>query len=71
MNPASTFHTYPQTHADPGRPCRTDWGDRLEHSAQEAINATLRHDSEAIVVAAIGSNGESVRGHYPMGLGAK
>ena len=65
---ASTFHTYPDLITDAGRLARTDWGDRLRHTAADAVAATLRYDSEAIIGLATDSTGSRFIGLMPGGL---
>jgi DNA-binding GntR family transcriptional regulator len=65
---ASTFHTYPELIADAGRPARTDWGDRREHTAAEAVAATLRLDPQAVIVRATDATGCRLIGLMPGGL---
>ena len=61
---ASTFHTYADLVTDAGRPARTDWN----HTAADAVAATLRLDPDAIVSLAVDSTGCRLIGLMPGGL---
>ena len=65
---ASTFHTYADLVADAGRHARTDWGDRRNHTAADAVAATLRLEPDAIISRAIDSTGCRLVGLMPGGL---
>ena len=63
----TTFHTYAQCHADGGILARTSW-ERC--SPAQAVAATLRHESDAIVLRA-STEFDSLIGFAPLGMGAK
>ena len=54
--------------ADAGRHARTDWGDRRNHTAADAVAATLRLEPDAIISRAIDSTGCRLVGLMPGGL---
>jgi hypothetical protein len=63
---STTFHTYPDLIIDGGRLAATEW---RRATAAEAVAATLRLDPEAIILRTLSSNGETVRGYAPGGIG--
>jgi hypothetical protein len=63
---ASTFHTYSELITDSGRHARTDWN---RATATDAVAATIRHDSAAVISSATDSTGLALFGLLPGGLG--
>lgn len=67
MATAHTFHTYPDLIFDGGRLAETIWA---SGNASAAVAATLRQDSDSIVLfVRVGANGPSIQGLAPGGLG--
>ena len=63
----TTYHTYSDLIIDGGRLAATEWGGGA--SLADAVAATLRYDSEAIILRAVRGT-EVVRGYAPAGLAA-
>ena len=63
---AATSHTYPDLLHSGDRLAATEWPELL--TTAEAIKATLRYGSDAVILRAVGVDGYS-RGLAPGGLG--